>query len=98
VAPVGAVRGAPAALRRLLVRGGAVIACPESNHPRPFRGRDRLGRFGRGAFARVASATGTPIVPVAVIGAEEVHPVLARLDLPGRPPGPPAPPVTPTLP
>src|SRR5207247_2415690 len=77
-------RAAPATLRRLLVRGGAVIACPESNHPKPFRARYRLGRFGRGAFARVAIATGTPIVPVAVIGAEEVHPVLARLDLPGR--------------
>ena len=56
------------------------------------------GRFGRGAFARVAIATGTPIVPVAVIGAEEVHPVLARLDLPGRLLGLPTLPVTPTFP
>jgi len=75
-----------------------VIACPESNHPKPFRDRYRLGRFGRGAFARVAIATGTPIVPVAVIGAEEVHPVLARLDLPGRLLGLPTLPVTPTFP
>jgi 1-acyl-sn-glycerol-3-phosphate acyltransferase len=98
LARVGAVRAAPATLRRLLVRGGAVIACPESNHPKPFRARYRLGRFGRGAFARVAIATGTPIVPVAVIGAEEVHPVLARLDLPGRLLGLPTLPVTPTFP
>src|SRR5213076_2504556 len=97
-ARVGAVRAAPATLRRLLVRGGAVIACPESNHPKPFRARYRLGRFGRGAFARVAIATGAPIVPVAVIGAEEVHPVLARLDLPGRLLGLPTLPVTPTFP
>src|SRR5207245_6015303 len=83
LARVGAVRAAPATVRRLLARGAAVIACPESNHPKPFRDRYRLGRFGRGAFARVAIATGTPIVPVAVIGAGEVHPVLAGLDLPG---------------
>ena len=84
LARVGAVRAAPATVRRLLARGAAVIACPESNHPKPFRERYRLGRFGRGMFARLAITTGTPIVPVAVIGAEEVHPVLARLDLPGR--------------
>ena len=98
LARVGAVRAAPATVRRLLGRGEAVIACPESNHPKPFRARYRLGGFGRGAFARVAIATGAPIVPVAVIGAEEVHPVLARLDLPGRLLGLPTLPVTPTFP
>src|SRR5437867_3916331 len=98
LARVGAVRAAPATVRRLLGRGEAVIVCPESNHPKPFRDRYRLGRFGRGAFARVAIATGTPVVPVAVIGAEEVHPVLARLDLPGRLLGLPTLPVTPTFP
>src|SRR5207244_7710200 len=70
----------------------------EGNHPRPFRERYRLGRFGRGMFARLAITTGTPIVPVAVIGAEEVHPVLARLDLPGRLLGLPTLPLTPTFP
>jgi len=98
VARVGAVRAAPATVRRLLARGAAVIACPESNHPKPFRERYRLGRFGRGMFARLAITTGTPIVPVAVIGAEEVHPVLARLDLPGRLLGLPTLPLTPTFP
>src|SRR5439155_1357181 len=98
LARAGGVRAAPATVRRLLARGAAVIACPESNHPKPFRDRYRLGRFGRGAFARVAIATGTPIVPVAVIGAEEVHPVLARLDLPGRLLGLPTLPLTPTFP
>ncbi len=102
----------PASGRVVLVanRGGALVPyealmireavrrAPESNHPKPFRARYRLGRFGRGAFARVAIATGTPIVPVAVIGAEEVHPVLARLDLPGRLLGLPTLPVTPTFP
>jgi len=95
---VGAVRGAPATARRLLARGEAVVVCPESNHPKPFRERYRLGRFGRGAFARLAIEAGAPIVPVAVIGAEEVHPVIARLDLPGRLLGLPTLPLTPTFP
>jgi len=98
LARAGAVRAAPATVRRLLGRGEAVIVCPESNHPKPFRDRYRLGRFGRGAFARLAIETATPIVPVAVIGAEEVHPVLARLDLPGRLLGLPALPITLTFP
>ena len=98
LARAGAVRAAPATVRRLLARGEAVIVCPETDHPKAFRNRYRLGRFGRGAFARVAIATGTPIVPVAVIGAEEVHPVLARLDLPGRLLGLPTLPLTPTFP
>src|SRR2546422_10086636 len=82
-----------ATVRRLLARGAAGIACPESNHPKPFRDRYRLGRFGRGAFARVAIATGTPIVPGAVIGAEGGHPGLRRPRLPGRAPRPPTPPL-----
>src|SRR5439155_14593562 len=94
LARAGAVRAAPAIVRRLLDREEAVIVCPESNHPKPFRDRYRLGRFGRGAFARLAIETATPIVPVAVIGAEEVHPVLARLDLPGRLHGLPTLPIT----
>src|SRR5207247_102686 len=97
-AGAGAVRAAPATVRRLLGRGEAVIVCPESIHPKPFRDRYRLGRFGRGVFARLAIETATPIVPVAVIGAEEVHPVLARLDLPGRLLGLPALPITLTFP
>ena len=98
LARVGAVRAAPATLRRLLARDEAVIVCPESNHPKPFGDRYRLGRFGRGGFARLAIETATPIVPVAVIGAEEVHPVLARLDLPGRLLGLPTLPLTLTFP
>jgi 1-acyl-sn-glycerol-3-phosphate acyltransferase len=34
-------------------------------------------RFGRGGFVHLAETTGTPIVPVAILGAEEVHPAVA---------------------
>jgi 1-acyl-sn-glycerol-3-phosphate acyltransferase len=36
----------------------------------------QLQRFGRGGFARLAMRTGAPIVPVAILGSEEVHPAM----------------------
>jgi len=85
-------------LRRLLAREQAVIVLPEGRHGfgRGFRGRYRLGRF-TDTFARVAIETGAPIVPVAVIGAEEAQPVVARLDAAGKLLGLPTLPLTPTL-
>ena len=99
LARAGIVRTTSAA-RRLLVRDEVVIVCPEGQRAvaKSFRERYRLRPFGRGAFARLAIETRTPIVPVAVVGAEEVQPVLARLDLPGRLLGLPTLPLTPTFP
>ena len=36
----------------------------------------RLQRFGRGGFVKLAMRTGAPIVPVAIMGSEDVHPAL----------------------
>jgi 1-acyl-sn-glycerol-3-phosphate acyltransferase len=36
----------------------------------------RVGRLGRGGFAELAEETSSPIVPVAIIGSEEVHPAV----------------------
>ena len=63
-----------------------------------FRDRYQLARFGRGGFVRIALRTGAPIVPCAVVGAEEIHPVMARADWIGRPLGFPYFPITPTFP
>lgn len=41
-----------------------------------FRERYKLQRFGRGGFVEVALRTGAPIVPVAIVGAEEIYPML----------------------
>jgi len=38
----------------------------------------RLRRFGRGGFVRTAARAGVPIVPVAVVGAEESMPIFAH--------------------
>jgi 1-acyl-sn-glycerol-3-phosphate acyltransferase len=96
----GALRDGAVNVRRALERGEAVIAYPEGRQAlaKPFRSRYRLARFGRAGFARLAIETGAPVVPVAVIGAEEIHPVLARVDVAGRLIGLPTLPITPTFP
>jgi 1-acyl-sn-glycerol-3-phosphate acyltransferase len=43
--------------------------------------RYRLRRFGRGGFVRTAMRAGVPIVPVAVVGAEEAMPIFAHVPL-----------------
>ncbi len=43
--------------------------------------RYRLRRFGRGGFVRTAIKAGVPIVPVAVVGAEEAMPIFAHVPL-----------------
>jgi 1-acyl-sn-glycerol-3-phosphate acyltransferase len=63
-----------------------------------IRSAYRVSRFGRGGFVQVALRTGSPIIPVAVVGAEETHPVLADLGPLARRFGLPAFPITPTFP
>jgi 1-acyl-sn-glycerol-3-phosphate acyltransferase len=41
-----------------------------------YRERYQLRRFGRGGFVEIAMRAGVPIVPIAVVGAEESMPVL----------------------
>jgi 1-acyl-sn-glycerol-3-phosphate acyltransferase len=63
-----------------------------------IRSAYHVSRFGRGGFVQVALRTGAPIVPVAIVGAEETHPVLADLGPIARRFGFPAFPITPTFP
>jgi len=76
---IGAVDGTRPSCISLLNAGAAVLAFPEGIRAltRGFRRRYQLGQFGRG-FAHVALATGVPVVPVAVIGAEEEAPLIAN--------------------
>jgi len=41
-----------------------------------YKDRYRLRRFGRGGFVEIAMRAGVPVVPIAVMGAEETMPVL----------------------
>ncbi len=44
-----------------------------------YTDRYRLRRFGRGGFVEIAMRAGVPIVPIAVVGAEESMPILFRV-------------------
>jgi 1-acyl-sn-glycerol-3-phosphate acyltransferase len=68
----GVVLGDPINCRNLLEDDQAILVFPEGvrGSGKTFWDRYRLRSFGRG-FMRLALQTGTPIVPVAVIGAEE---------------------------
>jgi nucleoside-diphosphate-sugar epimerase/1-acyl-sn-glycerol-3-phosphate acyltransferase len=86
--------------QRLLEAGELVGVWPEGYKGlgKPFRERYRLQRFGRGGFVELALRTGTPIVPVAVVGSEEIYPMVGNLKRLGRLLGLPYLPVTPTFP
>jgi 1-acyl-sn-glycerol-3-phosphate acyltransferase len=100
LAQSGAVRASQENGERLLRQQQLVGVFPEGvkGIGKSFAQRYKLARFGRGGFVRLALRTGAPIIPCAVVGAEEIHPVLARADWLGRPLGLPYLPVTPTFP
>jgi 1-acyl-sn-glycerol-3-phosphate acyltransferase len=85
---------------RLLESGELVGVWPEGYKGlgKPYRERYQLQRFGRGGFVEIALRTGSPIVPVAVVGSEEIYPMLANLRRVARLLGFPYFPVTPTFP
>lgn len=66
---------------RLLEMGELVCVFPEGfkGVGKGWRERYRLQRFGRGGFVEVAIRAGVPIVPVAVVGSEEIYPMIADL-------------------
>jgi 1-acyl-sn-glycerol-3-phosphate acyltransferase len=96
----GAVRANQENGERLLRRGELVGVFPEGvkGIGKPFEKRYQLARFGRGGFVRLALRTGAPIIPVAVVGAEEIHPMVGNLNWLARPFGIPYLPITPTFP
>jgi 1-acyl-sn-glycerol-3-phosphate acyltransferase len=90
----------PGDARRLLGKDELVGVFPEGfkGIGKPFAERYRLQRFGRGGFVRTALEAGAPIVPVAIVGAEEIYPKIADLRPLARLFGLPYFPVTPTFP
>ncbi len=85
---------------RLLAEGQLVGVWPEG-----FKGvgkrygeRYKLQRFGRGGFVSAALRTGAPIIPTAIVGAEETYPMLGDITPLARLLGLPYFPVTPTFP
>ena len=97
---MGVTLACAADAERLLGAGELVGVWPEgyAGIGKRFRDRYTLQRFGRRGFVDSAVAAGVPIIPVSIVGAEEIYPVLGNvkslarvLDLPYFP-------LTPTFP
>jgi 1-acyl-sn-glycerol-3-phosphate acyltransferase len=94
------VGGVPAhpdnALRILRDQGDLCLVFPEGTKgpSKTYTDRYRLRRFGRGGFVEIAMRAGVPVIPIAVVGAEESMPILFRLPSVARALGVPYVPVT----
>jgi 1-acyl-sn-glycerol-3-phosphate acyltransferase len=76
----GHTRADPAEALQLLAAGDLVGVFPEGfkGIGKPFTERYQLQRFGRGGFARTALQAGVPVIPCAIVGAEEIYPMLGN--------------------
>ncbi|MEO5875154.1 MAG: lysophospholipid acyltransferase family protein [Streptosporangiaceae bacterium] len=85
---------------RLLDKGELVGVFPEGfkGVGKPFGERYRLQRFGRGGFVSTALRSDVPIIPCAIVGAEEIYPKVGELQFLARLLGLPYFPLTPTFP
>jgi 1-acyl-sn-glycerol-3-phosphate acyltransferase len=98
---VGGVPAHPANVHRLLYdEQQLVLVFPEGRKgtEKLYKDRYRLRRFGRGGFVAAAMRAQAPIVPVAVVGAEEAQPIFAHVGALQRLTGLIYFPVTPTFP
>jgi 1-acyl-sn-glycerol-3-phosphate acyltransferase len=98
---IGAVPAHPANVHRLLHdEEQLVLVFPEGRKgtEKLFKDRYRLRRFGRGGFVEAAMRARAPIVPVAVVGAEEAAPAFAQVPALQRLTGLLYFPITPTFP
>jgi 1-acyl-sn-glycerol-3-phosphate acyltransferase len=79
---IGCVAAHPANVQRLLYdEQQLVLVFPEGRKgtEKLYKDRYRLRRFGRGGFVETAMRAGAPIVPIAVVGAEEAMPIFAHI-------------------
>ena len=84
-----------------MLRGGELVGVwPEGfkGIGKPYSERYKLQRFGRGGFVSAALRTGVPIVPLSVVGAEEIYPLVGNIPSLARLLGVPYIPITPLFP
>ena len=96
----GQAVGHPDDTRRLLERDELVLVFPEGTRGtgKNFKDRYRLRRFGRGGFVSTAIRSRAPIIPISVVGSEEIYPMVGDLAPVARLLGLPYFPVTPFWP
>lgn len=84
----------------MLAKGELIAIFPEGvkGVGKLYDERYELRPFGHGGFVKLAMRTKTTIIPTAVIGAEEIHPIIAKSETLAAPLGIPYFPFTPTFP
>jgi 1-acyl-sn-glycerol-3-phosphate acyltransferase len=85
---------------RLLASDQLVAVFPEGfkGLGKPYADRYKLQRFGRGGFVSAAVRAQVPIIPVSIVGSEEIYPLISGLPTLARALGIPYFPVTPLFP
>ena len=97
---IGGVRACQENAERLLAQDQLVAVFPEGikGIGKLYTERYQLQRFGRGGFVKLALKCDAPIIPTAVVGAEEIHPMVTKVTWLAKSFGIPYLPVTPTFP
>lgn len=97
---IGGVRACPENAERLLSKEHLVIVFPEGvkGIGKYYTNRYKLQRFGRGGFIKLCIKTQSPLIPVGIVGAEEIHPIVYKSNMLAKTIGLPYIPITPTFP
>jgi 1-acyl-sn-glycerol-3-phosphate acyltransferase len=97
---VGATLACAEDAERLLTTGELAGVWPEGfkGIGKPYADRYKLQRFGRGGFVSSAMRAQVPIVPVSIVGAEEIYPLVGNVPSLARLLGLPYLPITPFFP
>ena len=100
ISRTGGVRASQENASRLLEMGEHVLVFPEGVHGvgKTYDERYKLNQFGHGGFVKLAMRTGASIIPVGIIGSEEIHPIIWKSYSMGEAIGIPFVPFTPTFP
>ena len=85
---------------RLLAADQLVAVFPEGfkGLGKPYADRYKLQRFGRGGFVSAAIRAQVPIIPTAIVGSEEIYPLISKAPALARALGVPYFPITPLFP
>lgn len=96
----GGVKASPENARALLKKGELVCVFPEGTAGigKTYNEKYKLQSFGKGGVIKLAKEAGVSVIPCAVVGAEETHPILWKFEEFGKKLGLPFFPVTPTFP
>ncbi|MBI2342404.1 MAG: acyltransferase family protein [Deltaproteobacteria bacterium] len=96
----GGVKASHENASRLLSKGEVICVFPEGTHGigKLYDERYRLKEFGRGGVIKLAKSSNAPVIPTAIVGAEDIYPVIWKFEEFGKKIGLPFFPVTPTFP